>query len=89
MARKGQKFQKYSEELKAKVLRAYFEGVSVSHLAQEFDIPRGTIGTWTYQANHPRQKGKRGRPKQAIDYKERYEILKKFQAFLKEHDKKR
>lgn len=41
---------------------------------------------WDYNVKHLRIGKKRGRPKQGEltkeDYKERYEILKKYQAFL-------
>ena len=60
MAKKGQKFEKYTAELKAKILQKYLEGESG------------------------------GRPKGSeIDYKERYEILKKFQAFVEAQRKRK
>ena len=83
MASKGQKFRKYSKELKEMVLKEYHEGYSSPYLSKKYGIPRGTIDTWEQQFRHPKL-GKRGRPKNKdIDYKERYEILKKYQAFLK------
>ena len=83
MASKGQKFKKYSKELKDIVLKEYHEGYSSPYLAKKFGIPRGTIDSWEQQLRHPKLR-KQGRPrKEDIDYKERYEILKKYQAFLR------
>ena len=84
MANKGQKFKKYTQDIKDIVLKEYHEGYSSMYLSKKYNIPRGTIDTWEQQIKHPKP-GKRGRPKKDgdIDYKERYEILKKYQAFLK------
>ena len=80
MASKGQKFNKYSVELKNEIINKYFEGkYTPRSLGKEYGISRKTIETWLYKINHPElQTGaKRGRPKNGkIDYKERYEILK-------------
>lgn len=90
MAKKGQKFNKYSDELKMEVINKYLnnEGGFAS-LSKEYDIPYKTIHTWQYEYVHKHNNLKsknhlKGRKKEAdIDYKERYEILKKYQAFLK------
>ena len=93
MASKGQKFNKYSNEYKEEILKKYYEGYGSSRsLAKEYGISCGTIDTWIRKINHPElQTGaKRGRPKEKnIDYKERYEILKKYQAFLKAQREKK
>jgi transposase-like protein len=89
MARKGQKFNKYSEELKQKVLEEYFKGEGGTKvLGKKYKISFHTIDTWVDMVKYPeRHLGtgkKRGRPKDSeINWKERYEILKKYQAFLK------
>ena len=94
MASKGQKFNKYSIELKQKILDEYFrrEG-SARSIAKKYNISEKTIETWIRKVNHPElQTGaKRGRPQKEenIDYKERYEILKKYQAFLKAQREKK
>ena len=92
MAKKGQKFKKYqSDTLKKEVLDKYLSGISSTVLSQKYNIPKGTIKTW---ATKFRKQGnldndiyhKRGKYKKPVtleDYKERYEILKKYQAFLK------
>lgn len=91
MASKGQKFKKYSTEFKQLVLDAYFnkEGGHRT-LAKRFGISRDTIKTWLRKTRHgidiridrrPNHSGKKKLSE--TDYKERYEILKKYQAFLK------
>ena len=91
MAKKGQKFNRYSEEFKTKIIHEYLEGKnggSIS-LSKKYKISYRTIDTWIYkfktQGNLTNDIYKnRGRKKeQEIDYKERYEILKKYQVFLK------
>ena len=89
MASKGQKFLKYTEEKKNEILKRYLNGESGNFLSKEYGIPLGTLKTWKSQIIHPEKItfNKRGRPKEKElskeDYKERYEILKKYQAFLK------
>ena len=90
MASKGQKFKKYTLVQKEEVLAKYIEGYSARHLEEIYGISRKTIETWKQKVLHPEKYmklGKRGRPKEKDltkeDYKERYEILKKYQAFLK------
>ena len=90
MASKGQKFNKYSIELKEEIMRKYLnnEGTS-NYLSKEYNIPLKTVKMWIYKINKninitEIKKSKKGRKKEEnIDYKERYEILKKYQAFLK------
>lgn len=91
MAKKGQKFNKYSNEFRDKIINEYFSrnsGGSI-YLGKKYNISNYTIDTWIRKykkqgnldndINHTR-----GRKKEEnIDYKERYEILKKYQAFLK------
>ena len=92
MASKGQKFNKYNDEFKKLILEQLNQGVSSVYLSHKYNISRSTIGTWMRKR---REQGnldndiyhKRGRTKEKDltidDYKERYEILKKYQAFLK------
>jgi transposase len=92
MAKKGQTFQTYSLELKEKVVKEYQEGQSKSSLSKTYNIPKGTVATWVHKVHvqgtiAPK---KRRRPAQGpVDYKERYEILKKFQDFLQEVDREK
>ncbi len=92
MASKGQKFNKYSSKLKEEIINELLEGKSYTTLSRKYDVPAKTISTWQQKLRHPEkypyQGQKRGRPKEKDltkeDYKERYEILKKYRAFLKE-----
>lgn len=91
MASKGQKFNKYTNEYRNEIIEKFQKGASSTCLAKEYGISRFTILTWIRKTKHPElylgQGQKRGRPKESDltkeDYKERYEILKKYQAFLK------
>lgn len=42
---------KYSDETKAAVMTALLAGQSVSKVAEEFDIPRSTVGNWSAKLN--------------------------------------
>ena len=53
MALKGQKFCKYSNDIKNEVLDKIKSGMSISYLAKQYNIPRGTVCTWTDMKNHP------------------------------------
>jgi transposase-like protein len=95
MAKKGQQFNKhYSDELIYIVVNEYINHKgSYQMLAQKYNITSWkTVETWVrkYKNNNQITRRKRGRQKNnEINYKERYEILKKYQAFLKEqHEKK-
>ena len=88
MASKGQKFNKYANELKEQILDEHFnQNLSAGFLSKKYEISIKTIETWIRKRNHPELVSglKQGRPRkdELIDYKERYEILKKYQAFLK------
>jgi len=84
MAKKGQKFKKYTAETKREVLEKYFSGKSTAKmLGEEYGIPKYTVKTWIRryrQSEHvivDTRTGNSGRKKESeIDYKERYEILK-------------
>ena len=89
MAKKGQKFRKYSLEEKIKIVNEYEKGISSSYLESKYGISNNTIRQWKYRfkKNGTLKEQKRGRNNDKDltidDYKERYEILKKYQAFLK------
>ena len=91
MASKGQKFNKYCSNLKEKFINELLDGKSYTELSRKYDVPAKTIFTWQQKLRHPEKYlglGQvRGRKKEKDltkeDYKERYEILKKYQAFLK------
>lgn len=93
MAKKGQKFNKYTVEFRQEVVQKYFDGKGSSRsLAKEYGISFNTIKTWirAFKKQIPIGQQKKGRPKEEIiDYKERYEILKKFQAFIEARREKK
>lgn len=93
MAKKGQNFKKYDLEFKNRVLKEYQEKASAGYLSKKYDIPIGTIYTWTAIKKKYGALGvvKKGRPtiNQEKEYKERYEILKKYQDFLVSQEQKK
>ena len=93
MASKDQKFKSYSADLKQTILKEYFDGIGTPKtLSLKYDVPYRTIKNWIAKTRHDidvmvdHRAGSNGRPKSwnltIEDYKERYEILKKYQAFL-------
>ena len=100
MAIKCQTFKKYSSKLNAQILKEYFdEGKSPSYLSSKYGISKYTITGWNWKTRKglnikvDHRPGRSGRIKEKNltleDYKERYEILKKFQAFLQARQKKK
>ena len=94
MASKGQKFNKYSLDFKTMILKEYFDGCINQHaLAKKYDVNIKTIVSWLHNYKNGKLGTKRGRPKSRKltleDYKERYEILKKYQAFLQARQEKK
>ena len=80
----------YDIDFKNKILSEYLKGQGGSiYLGKKYNIPSHTIDTWIRiykrqcnlinDINHTRGR----KSEKNIDYKERYEILKKYQAFLK------
>ena len=93
MASKGQKFKSYSSEFKEMILKEYFDGIGTPRtLSLKYDVSIKTIENWITKTKHnidvkvDHRPGRSGRSKEKNltleDYKERYEILKKYQAFL-------
>ena len=80
----------YTNHFKKKVIDEYDTGEeSFYSLGRKYNISNSTIKNWYYNfykkgINLETLKDNRGRKKEEnINYKERYEILKKYQAFLK------
>lgn len=81
----------YSDEFKNKIINEYLSGENggSKNLSKKYNISFHTIDTWI--CKYKRQGNlnndiyhTRGRKKESdIDYKEKYEILKKYQAFIK------
>lgn len=92
MALKGQKLRRYTYEEKTTIVKECMkEKGSTYTFAKKYGIPRTTIKSWIekYQKNGdvPKQTTGDDKSKHNLsieDYKERYEILKKYRAFLKE-----
>ena len=97
MASKGQKFKSYSPEFKQEILNKYFNNqCSTGFLAKEYNISCKTINNWIYKHKQGKDILVDHRPissgnkkEENIDYKEKYEILKNFQAFLKAQREKK
>ena len=97
MASKGQKFNSYSPELKKEILDKYLSGQGSSvYLAKQYGISHRTIDNWIAKHkkgidisvdHRPISSG--NKKEENIDYKEKYEILKNFQAFLKAQREKK
>ena len=89
MAKKGQKFRKFTDEERSKIVGEYLKGTSYRILANKYVISRNTIHTMVrkYRNTGTTIASPRGKSKEKDltkeDWKERYEILKKYQAFLK------
>jgi transposase len=88
MARKGQKQEQHNIEKIMIIVNEKLNGASYGSLARKYKVSKGTIKTWVHQY---RKRGalkdkKRGRSKQSdeTNYKEKYEILKKYLEFLEE-----
>ncbi|MDY0139109.1 MAG: helix-turn-helix domain-containing protein [Candidatus Izemoplasmatales bacterium] len=94
MASKGQKFKKVPLEERLNAVKEKIqEGKSYTYLAQKYEVSWNTVESWvrTYRRDEGLDIRAKGRPKkeETIDYKERYEILKKFQEYLKEVDQEK
>lgn len=94
MATKGQKHLKYDRSMKELIVHEIIENHrGYQELANEYGIPEGTICTWVYlyrqRGELTRDKAGRPDPGAESDYKEKYEILKKFMVFCKKVDRKK
>ena len=90
MAKKGQKYKSFSNEERTEIINKYISGkYSYAILAKEYTASWKSIESMVrkYKQTGLTFKDKKGRNNNKDltkeDYKERYEILKKYQAFLK------
>ena len=96
MAKKGQKQNRISEDLIEKIVKEKLSGKSYGYLAKKYNVSNGSIATWVRRNNYVgsskrRKQGVKKQPKNLTieELRIEVEILKKFQAFLKQqHDKK-
>ena len=86
----------FSDDIKNEIIKKYINHeASLGGLEKEYGISYKTIFNWLrkYRKNGTVDNDidhKRGRPKETnIDYKERYEILKKYQEFIKAQREKK
>lgn len=96
MAKKGQIYKRYDLEFKKRiVLEHKTKGIGALRLARKYKLNPNTVETWIKIDRRDGNLGvaKRGRPKikseENTNYKEKYEILKKFQEFLEEVDREK
>ena len=96
MAKKGQKFKKIDDELILKIVKEKKLGKSYSYLSKRYLVPEGSIRTWvrryTYKGYVTRAKrGVKKNPTNMTIEELRIEvdILKKFQAFLKQQQERK
>ena len=94
MASKGQNFKKIPLEVRNKAVKERLdEGISFKHLGKKYGVSKNTVRTWIriYKRDGGLDTKKKGRRKKErnVNYKEKYEILKKFQDFLEEVDQEK
>ena len=92
MSSKRKIIRAYSLEEKEKIVKLFFEeGLGYVDFAKKHDVAVGTIKTWV----HKYRKGtlliskKRLSKEKITDYKQMYEILKKYKAFLEKTQEKK
>ena len=89
--------KRYTEEFKNEIIKDYLKGENggSKSLAKKYGISHHTIDTWIYKYKKQGNLNNdiyhtRGRKKEnEIDYKEKYEILKKYQEFIKAQREKK
>lgn len=96
MAKKGQKQKIISEELILKIVKEKNAGKTYSYLAKKYKVSDGSIATWvrkyTYKGYVTRDKKGAKKDFKNMTIEElriENEILKKFQAFLKQQHVKK
>ena len=97
MAKKGQVFKNYTNEERMKIVNEYLNNETTpTMLSKKYKISVKTIWNWItkyktqgYNLIDNRPKFSGNKKEENIDYKERYEILKKYQAFLKAQREKK
>ncbi len=94
MAKKGQTFQKIPLEDRLKAVKAHIEErQSYQYIAKIYGVSMKTVQSWVriYQRDGGLDIQKKGRPTESEtrSYKERYEILKKYLAFLEQEAAKK
>lgn len=69
MASKGQKFRKYSSELKEAILKEYFNGENgCESLSKKYGVNRKTIVSWIHNIKNGKSSRPRGGPKKKTEH---------------------
>lgn len=93
MAKKGQRFKKVDYSTRTKAVFEHIQnGIPYTILGEKYGVSWNTVATWVriYKRDGNLDVRKKGRPIDTeSDYKERYEILKKYLEFLEEVEQKR
>ena len=96
MAKKGQKFQKFTNEERSKIVNEYLtEMCEYKYIAKKYNISWKTVESMVrkYRKTGTTISEHKGRPKEKNltkeDWKERYDILKKYRTFLKAQREKK
>lgn len=96
MAKKGQKQKRIDEKLILKIVKEKLKGKTYSYLSKKYDVSDGSIATWIRKYNYKgyvtreKQGAKKSPQNMTIeDLRIENEILKKFQAFLKQQHVKK
>ena len=96
MAKKGQKQNRIDEELILKIVKEKKKGKTYGYLSKKYKVSEGSIKTWvrkyTYKGYVTRDKQgvKKDSNKMTIEeLRTEVDILKKFQAFLKQQQDKK
>ena len=96
MASKGQKFIRFTDEERTEIVGQYLSGQgSYKSIAKDHGISWKTVESMVrkYRNTGTTISKQKGQPKEKDltkeDWKERYEILKKYQAFLKAQREKK
>lgn len=92
MKRRNSFLEKYDMETRNKIVNlVLYQKISYREIERKYKIPRNTAFYWVkkYKERGTVKPLLNGEIKDEINYKEQYEILKKFQAFLKEQEEKK
>ena len=91
MAKKGQKFMEYDNEFREKVVLDYLNSnLGYKKIAEKYLIESWkTVETWVRKYKTIGTVDNQKVKKSEINYQKRYEILKKYLAFLKEEQEKK
>ena len=91
MAKKGQKFMEYNNEFREKVVLDYLNSnLGYKRIAEKYLIESWkTVETWVRKYKAIGTVDNQRVKNSEINYQKRYEILKKYLAFLKEEQEKR